>query len=410
MRWKVSIQNIAAFFGCIYLFLSTNPFILWTTMPSVFYLLIFLIIVVVTISLTVVYKIVLTTNRILLVTFLSIFIFFIFLPINGREFLWAQILLFLSLIAIIFYQDSIHYQIFVFFRKFLIFFSIFAIAIFILILIGVDPEAIPHYKVEAFTIPMLRHNDFYRVYGFVVSSTNTIYHFGGLTIARACGPFLEPGHFAIYLGVTVSIEKLLYNKISKILVIAGFITFSPAFLIFLGLIVFYDIFFFRNFKLLIYLSVFVVLVLFIIITSEEIREGIYYLAIERNLGDGIKSTIENRSTGSAYFAYKNLISTKDFLLGKGTEFFEKFGVMSDFRGFIFKYGLIGFILSIGIVSIILTESKINSLFISLPILVLIFAHRSWMFESPYSYLYLLLIIRCYNFYQEQKLNIDDSKS
>ena len=51
---------------------------------------------------------------------------------------------------------------------------------------------------------------------------------GGLE--RICGVFAEPGHFGIYLGLMLAIEKFnFYEKRNLLLLITGFLTFSTAF-------------------------------------------------------------------------------------------------------------------------------------------------------------------------------------
>lgn len=410
MKINVQIKDIAGLLGCLYIFLSTNPFILWTLMPSVFYLLLILLIYPVSYMLGQLGELKYTQDRVALFFILAAFVLFSFLPINGRGFYWARILLFIPMFNIIFYSSDVYLKIFQIFKKLMIIISVFSILIFTLLLIGVNPESIPHYKVEGFTIPMLRKNDYYRIFGFIVSSTNTIYEFGGVTFARACGAFLEPGHFAIYLGITMSIDKLINNKINVLLLIAGFITFSPAFLIIFLLIIVYDIVIKRKFKLLIYISVVMLIILFVIVKDEVLREKLYYLAIERTIVDGIKETLDERTSKKAYYAYHNLMTAKDLVFGKGFKYVEDLGVLSDVRGFLIKYGFIGLILSILINMTIFLRGKFRSIFLFVPIIILIFLHRSWMYGSPYIYLLVFIGINIYHSGNANEIELSESST
>lgn len=110
----------------------------------------------------------------------------------------------------------------------MIFFAFFSIVVFILFALGATFDTIPHYEIDGGLISIVKRNVIYYVYGPVVIASNCVYPLLDVIFVRACGPFLEPGHLAIILGFIIAIENILYQKYSIILLICGFLTFSPA--------------------------------------------------------------------------------------------------------------------------------------------------------------------------------------
>lgn len=368
--------------------MSINPFPMWIVPKSMVYLICLVMVMGFFFLLGFKKELVINKYNITLFFVLMLFLLFMTLPLFGRQFDWPPLLRFSSFPLLLFFPNRIHYLIYTYFRKLIIFTSGFAIIIFFLLLVGIE---LPYYKVDGFTEPMQFGDHFYRIYGVVVSSTNTVYEISGLSIARACGPFLEPGHFAIYIGIVLSIERVLYGKISKLPLIAGFLTFSPAFVAILFFIMVYDIVFRKNFKLLFLVSTFVFLLFGVIIANETMRNAIYYIAIGRNFSSVEDVTLDHRTSQRVLSAYNRFVHSDDFYTGMGVDWVnEKYGILSDFRGFIFRLGLIGFLLSILLLSVIFYGGRKKLLFLLIPIAILIHAHRFWMFTAPYIYLLMLL--------------------
>jgi len=81
----------------------------------------------------------------------------------------------------------------------------------------------------------------YRSYtGLAIVADFAIFHFGGMTIARLCGMFEEPGLLGTLLGVLLAIDVVFFpgtNRVRKrLLVVFGILTFSLAFLVMLFLV------------------------------------------------------------------------------------------------------------------------------------------------------------------------------
>ncbi len=380
--------DLAAFWGTFYLFFSMNPFPMWIIHPFIIYILNIIILFIVTLYLITQKKLNINAYTISLFSVLSIIILYLFLPISENVLTIGSLLRFLPFLFIVFFPLDVHFKIFKYFLKLIIFFSGFSILIFFLILIGIEP---PYYKIDGFTLVMQNGNHYYSLYGLVVTATTTTYNIMGLTIARVCGPFQEPGHFAIYIGTILSIEKVLFNKLSKLPIIAGFLTFSPAFIIILILIILYDIIFQRKFKLLISIILSLTVLMTIVISNDVVKQSIFYLTIGRNFANTRGTSLNNRTKQRNIAAYKSFTKTKRIYFGKGPIWVsEHYGILSDYRGFIFRHGIIGFSLSILFILIILSKANLRIFFLLFPIAVLILAHRFWMFTGPHIYLFMII--------------------
>lgn len=389
--------------------MSIVPFPMWILPQGVVYRFSFLLLFVLSLKLFNEGKISINKYNLLIFFSLVFFYLYLILPITENTFDKGSLLRFASFFPLVFFSKKIHYEIFKYFRTIIIISSIFGILIFFLLLIGVD---LPYYKIDGFSIPMQRNNDYYRLYGLVVSSTNTVYNFMGVNIARVCGPFQEPGHFAIFIGIVLSIEKFLWNKTSLLLVIAGFLTFSPAFIAIFALIISYDILLGKRFKLLLGLIFSFAILFGVIIQNQKVKDALYYISIGRNFSNIEEASLDSRTGEKALRAYNSFSKTKAIWTGKGEEWVnERYGVLSDYRGFVFRFGLLGLFLSVLLSVVILTRAKKQVLFFFFPILVLIHAHRFWMFLGPYIYILFLIGISSY-FYINEKVNreIDKVKS
>ena len=396
MLQKIKYEDTAVFLSVIYIFLSINPLFLWNIKASIIY---FLLVVSLLPIFYLLYKsnvITITRNNTVLAGLILLFIADISLPIFGHEFRWAKILLFMPLITIISYPYHLQIKIFKYFDKLIVFFSIISIIFFILFLSGMDFDTLPYYKLDGFTVPMRRGNHFYRIYGLITVPTNVIYKFQGVMFTRVCGPFQEPGHFAVILSFVILIEKILYKKIKNILIITGILTFSPVFIITLFIIELYNIFIIKKINIKIYTSILIILISGFFLIGEQNRDHIWYLTIGRNFEKkhvspkSNNSLLNQRLLESTIIEYDKFISSSEIITGKGARYLKNIGVMSDFRGLIFKFGLIGLFLVLSIFSSLFLISNKQVFFLLAPLILLIFIHRVWMFESPYIYVFILL--------------------
>ncbi|SDW75023.1 hypothetical protein [Aequorivita viscosa] len=410
MTIESRIEKLASNVGVIALFVSLNPFLMWIIWPGYINIPVFIAVLGVTVILMIMKSLELTGLKLVF----SFFAFFLLLQLgtplfSGRGYELGKIITFLSLICILSFNANILLNIFLKFRKLIIFFCWISLAVFFLTLIGVN---LPYHKIPGFTIVMTNSHDgsFYKLYGLVVSSTNTVYEMGGLTIARICGPFLEPGHFSIYIGILLIFEKIVLNKVSKVLIITGALTFSPTFLIFLVFAWLYEMLYLKKytyiFKYFLFLLIPVSIMFFLL---DDIKDEIVYLFIGRNFeasGLSLFEVLDDRAGKTALHFYNNFKETPSVWYGKGLEYMANLGVLSDWRGMVFKYGIIGFGFSLLMTICIpfFSDKKLERLIISLIILI-IYLHRSWMFENSFLYLFLIIGLISKNIYLKRQTNV-----
>lgn len=410
MKRESPIEKLASIIGVIALFISLNPFLLWIVWPGYINIPVFVAVIGVTILLMITDLLEITSIKL----FFAFFSFLFMLQLgtslfSGREFELGKIITFLSLICIVSFNSKILLNIFLKFRKLIIFFCWISVIVFFLTLIGVN---LPFYKIPGFGVVMTNsyEGSFYKLYGLVVSSTNTVYEVGGLTIARICGPFMEPGHFSIYIGMLLIFEKIIFNKLSKVLIITGALTFSPTFLIFLVFAWLYEMLYLKKytyiFKYFLFLLIPVSVIFFLM---DDIKDEIVYLFIGRNFetsGLSLFELLDDRAGKTALHFYNNFKDTPAIWYGKGVEYVANFGVLSDWRGMVFKYGIIGLILSVFLLICVpfFSNKKLDRLIITL-IVITIYLHRSWMFENSFIYLFLIIGLISKNVYSKSHADV-----
>jgi len=385
-----SLATLGSYLWTVFLFLSFHPFILWIVWPGLVTFPVYISIYLLTLLLLSRGELIFTHKRLFLFGIILAFSFHLSLPIFSSNLDIGKLLSLSTFSLFMFYPNSVYLDVFFKFRKLMIFFAGSSIVLFFILLLNID---LPYYRIDGFTLPMAG-GDYYRLFGYIVSSTNTLYSFGGLTFARACGPFLEPGHFGIYIGLVLCGEKMLRGKTSLLLNITGFLTFSPAFILIFLLLIFYDFIVlkqFKNFK--VYLTILFSIIVLIFNVSPEMRENLWFLAVERNVESEGDSVWDDRSDQNARILYDKLAKTSGIIVGKGTEFLADIGMLSDLRGFILKHGLLGLFMSFLICIVILSRTQNRrQLWIYIPVIILVFSHRSWMFEAAYIYMLLAIII------------------
>ena len=383
-KLKLSIQqkDILAFFGALYLFLTMQPFFIWSLkVVSLIYIIPFLVMI---------YPVALESrfrfsyNHAIIFTTLLIYITYIALPLFGKELLLGKYLLFAPFLLLLFVSSASIEGIFTIWRKILIFFVIYALIIYLLFALKVD---IPYWVLEnRDKIPITsRAEHFFRAYGLVVSSTNTLWRIGGVLTMRLCGPFAEPGHLGIYIGFTMLIDRFMRKKNNWILLTGGLLTLSPAFLLILIIIELHRIINDKRINWKLFIIILFGFTVLSIIKGPEIKDRLLYITIERH------SDLNKRSPIVVRQRFADFLKTSKVITGVGKEEFQEFGgSLSDPRGIIAKFGLIGLVLSLFIIFLFLAEvDKKHKLFL-LTAVLLVYSHRVWMFESVYIYMFMLI--------------------
>jgi len=340
-------------------------------------------------------KLLFTGERIALSVLIFLFSFHINLPFTSEYSDYGRAFAFAILLLIVFFPVDILVQILRYFIKFHIFICFWSVIVFFLAAI----TELPHLQIKNATAILQETDHYYRLYGFIVSSTNTVYNIGGFSIGRICGIYPEPGHFATYIGFLIIAQKLLFNRVSKIFFVAGALTFSPVFYISLLLLIGYNVAVKKDAKSIrnyfIYTTLLFVVLFFI---GDVFRDQLWELAFGRNLTGGIESRLDERADRLALSHYESFIKTPEVWVGKGVTYVEELGIFSDFRGFIFKYGILGLVLSLSITLFLIYNSKsfpyITLLF---PFAFLIYFQRSWMFGSIYVYMMYFILLMYFRY-------------
>ena len=391
--FSISVKKAGALFLCFCLFVMINPPVirLLPLEAILHYLSLFLMILIFTLS----YlqgQLVFTKQRyILCLLFLLLGIAF-GLPLGDHSWEAKVFLPLLTLVFIIFLDNQVYYITFGYFRKIMIFFAVCSIVLTVLLLF-LPPNALPYIELEPVSTAHLNKQIVYKMYGFILSYDTIIFDIGGFQFLRVAGPMTEPGHFGILLGLTLCIEKMLYGRRTPILIICGCLTFSTAFFMILAILEMYNIFVIRKFQWKWYACTILLLIIFLFVVDNTLLDTIWEYSIGRNIGEE-KSILDNRTNETALFIYNKFLqsSFSSLLWGHGTFALEVDSktVLADYREFLYDSGFIGLFLVIITFWVIFMRVKMKFLLLFLPIIVIIFLHRAWMFW--YSYLYLLPII------------------
>lgn len=387
---RFDIFKITAFFSCMYLVLSMDTFLSLLIWPPLLNLPVYCCILFCFLNFLSRKKLNLDYNNLLLVIVVFAYMVFFGLPLFHDFSEYPRFISFVPLILIMLLRPKIQIYTFDYLLRFFRFICKASIIVFFVLLF----IELPFVHLNSNSFVMEGTNYYYKLYGFILSSTNVTYNVGGLMITRVMGIFLEPGHFATFLGAIALGQKLIYNKTSKVIIIAGVLTFSPVFYVCLLILIAFSFIVDRS-KKIIKRSIFVIcIVLFgVSFLSQKYLDIIWELAIERNFSD-ISSVEERLNERADYFAmahYRNFVKSNEVWVGKGSEFTQNLGMISDYRGLIFRFGIVGFILTLMICLLMFKNSQsLKFSFLFIPFVLLVGIQRSWMFQS--TYIFMLLFI------------------
>ncbi len=297
---------------------------------------------------------------------------------------------FLIFIQIIFFNDIIFYNSYKFLKKLFIIISVFAIVFWVLNAMGVP---LIYYKcTPAFRTESVLDN--YRIYGPVLSLYRGNMPIGG-GIERICGVFAEPGHFGIYIGLMLAIEKFnFYEKRNLLLLITGFLTFSTAFYGIFCLGVLYKL---LKYKRITTDIIRIVAVLFftaitLLFFSDRFVETIYGRVVEnkRELVCGVVVFVDNIVPDSHITKFESFIHSHDALVGLGYDNDEMVG--TNWRGVVYRFGIIGTVIMLLLIFSIARKGSMKYGFLLAAIALLIVAHRAYLMFSPAIYMMLLTAV------------------
>lgn len=325
-----------------------------------------------------------------------VFLYFLWALIKMGHFLAfvSVAMTFVPVLCLLFWPNDKLNEVYTLFRKVVIFFAIGSSIITILSFVGLT-SFIPHFELPGQSALHTNKDDFYQVF-IIFPQLNTV---SSVTM-RACGMMEEPGHFAIVLGFVYLIDRYLHRKINPVIIICAILTFSSAFFLIFFFTELWN--FFRYWKKTILYLASAFLVGAVIYTSlpSDAQDAVRFLAYERNLekvteafssSGSLDEALDERSNSYANRVYDRM-SFGQKLIG---DEWDSDMILSDYRGFIVRMGLIGLVLVISISLASLTSVPLNlkvSLFLTL---FLILLHRSWFFYEPFPYFMSFLACRLY---------------
>ena len=264
---------------------------------------------------------------------------------------------FLIFIQIIFFNDIIFYNSYKFLKKLFIIISVFAIVFWVL---------------NAMGVPLIYYK-----------------------CTTAFGVFAEPGHFGIYIGLMLAIEKFnFYEKRNLLLLITGFLTFSTAFYGIFCLGVLYKL---LKYKRITTDIIRIVAVLFftaitLLFFSDRFVETIYGRVVEnkREEVSGVVDLLDNRVPDSHITKFESFIHSHDALVGLGYDNDEMVG--TNWRGVVYRFGIIGTVIMLLLIFSIARKGSMKYGFLLAAIALLIVAHRAYLMFSPAIYMMLLTAV------------------
>lgn len=303
-------------------------------------------------------------------------------------FIFRKILIWFPFYLIILWPEKNIRNTYFLFRKIIVFFAIGSSIVSILGAVGLL-SFFPSFTMQGRSELHQRLDMYYRIYGCFVT-------LGGVDslIPRACGFLQEPGHFSIVLGFVYLIDRFLDQKRNLWIILCGLLTFSMNFVIIALVSELLQVnnvgrsfgFIFKMLLIVIVLGVVYALL------PGTLQHSVSYLFFERNFSEvfdlfqetgSVTEALNARINQTGELEYASLTS-KELLVGK--RFFDSDMILSDYRGIIYTFGYIGLTLSILTLLSIVFNAKTWRFRLALSVaFVLVFLHRSWMFNSPYLY-------------------------
>lgn len=298
-----------------------------------------------------------------------------------HEFRSGYFLFYLIFIELLFFPARICFGGYKFLKKLFLIVCICSLLVWVIHFVGLD---LPYY----FYQPLWRMEsesviDNYHIYGPCL----TLYQgssFVGGGLERMCGVFAEPGHFGIYIGLMLAIEKFRTDcKDNIILLVCGILTFSTAFYGIFAMGILYRILSrkgnMKDVKIFILLGI---LLLPLFMMSEKLREVTYGRVFEYKQDSSLTSVVESRVGDSYKEQFDIFISTPEFIYGFGSTVEKEEMLVTNWRGFVFRYGAVGLLLMMIMYVLAVYDCPYKYKFLLLGIAFLIFSHRAYIMYSP----------------------------
>ena len=379
------IEKICALNLTLVIFMLMNPYVRWIIPAGIENIILFATTTFCTFMLSNHVKIVpfREKNKVFIAIALLIYIiYFILSPIHGIRI--GPLIWVLCFLIILSYKDFIVFKSYLYLKKLFVWISIFALIFWVLNAIKFP---LPYYTYT----PDFRYSslDNYHIYGLAISLYRGSSTVGALGLERIVGVFAEPGHFGIYIGLILAIERFnLSKKDNLLLLITGVLTFSTAFYGILGLGFLYnflsDKFFLKKMRKP-FIAILLLLGLVFLFKGNALREVTYGRVIKNNSGNktGIIELVEQRSNESNKELFSSFVKSPNVLFGMGYFIDHTKFQTTNWRGIFFRFGILGFtIIILVIISIVKEAHKFKYGLLLLSIAILILSHRSYLYYNP----------------------------
>ena len=240
----------------------------------------------------------------------------------------------LLFIEILFFSNLVYEKAYKILRKVFLYICVSSLIVFVIHLVGIS---IPHFSIS----PDFRYNsiDNYHIYGPCISMYYGSSFRAG--IERITGVFAEPGHFGIYLGLIMAINKFQFRtKTDYVYLVTGILTFSTAFYGILTLGIIYRLITSRQNKKDVYI---LIISLMMILPYALLSQKLYEASIGRVISgrevSSVTSLVENRATKGTVRRYDSFLQYGNSLFGEG----ENDGDIqfTNWRGGIYTWGYLG---------------------------------------------------------------------
>ena len=310
-----------------------------------------------------------------------------------------SILLFFPFLSFLFWRDTVLLKMYSYFKRFVLFYAVLSILIELLVItkLWIHIPCVAVLPPNNFVQESLGLVNYYYVF-FIIPAVNT-----SLNFYRASGPLTEGGHFVFLVGFVYFVEKVVYDKRNLWLLISGFLTLSPNFVVFFALTEGYCSIKQRRFlkPILGGCCIIIGVVILFLLSPQFVKDEIQWIILERGLeenignveSDGVMAILDGRVDTNGIYEYDKF--SKSNFMAKLIGFDEADGsmVLSDFRWMFLYFGYLGTFLFL-LCTYLLSIGREHNLFgICIFFFVLmIFIQRAWILNQLYIWIILYLVV------------------
>ena len=330
--------------------------------------------------------------------FLFIFILFFFMLFFHGAYISGPFT-FLPLMCIVLWNMDVLFKMYQLFRNFIIFYAILSIIVELFVLSGIW-TSLPHIVMPAQDTVQESFDTVNYVYGVFCIPVDNI----PISFYRACGPLREGGHFSVFLGFLYFVEKIVYSRRNIWLIVCGFLTLSPNFVLFL--LVTEGYYAIINKKIMKTVAglffVFIAVIMAFVLSPQNIKDEIIRIVIERTLEDtmnnaqydGFMALLDGRTNTQGLLMYEQFSKNASFyehLFGYNYAKLSLDFVLSDIRYLIVRYGYVG--ISLFLICTYFFSVGSKTFLYGLALFLLAFGvmlQRAWMFEQVYIWVMMFL--------------------